>query len=100
MGIVGISQLTAYCAAKHAIIGLTRTASEDHAPKGLRVNCVCPGYIDTPIQDATPEMRRLAHEKRYGQPQEVADAVLYLSGGRSSFVTGFPLVVDGGYTSH
>jgi NAD(P)-dependent dehydrogenase (short-subunit alcohol dehydrogenase family) len=99
---------TAYTASKHAVVGLTRTSSEDHAADGVRINAVCPGYIETPIIQSSPEIARVAKEKleqwtplrRFGQPQEIADGVLFLCGGRSSYVTGTALMVDGGYTSH
>ena len=91
---------------KHAVIGLTKTMAEDYAAKGLRFNAVCPGYMDTPMTRSTPEIQRVFDEKvanwtpmgRAGQPGEVADAVIFLCGGRSSFITGTAMVVDGGYT--
>ncbi|KAJ4313944.1 hypothetical protein N0V94_006692 [Neodidymelliopsis sp. IMI 364377] len=106
-GVVGITLSTAYTTAKHAVIGLTRTASEDYAAKGLRVNAICPGYTETPMTTKNPEVLKAMEErvesavpmKRMGMPREIADGVLYLAGGRSSFVTGSALVVDGGYTS-
>lgn len=107
LGMVGIKLSTAYTASKHAVVGLTRTASNDHAEEGVRINAVCPGYIETPLVSSDPVIREIALEKvkqmtslgRFGKPQEVADAVIFLSGGRSSFVTGTTLLVDGGYTS-
>lgn len=106
-GVVGITLSTAYTTAKHAVIGLTRTASEDYASRGLRVNAICPGYTETPMTTRNPEVLKAMEErvesavpmKRMGAPREIADGVLYLAGGRSSFVTGSALVVDGGYTS-
>ncbi|KAF2628227.1 NAD(P)-binding protein [Macroventuria anomochaeta] len=106
-GVVGITLSTAYTTAKHAVIGLTRTASEDYAARGLRVNAICPGYTETPMTTKNPEVLKAMEErvesavpmKRMGAPREIADGVLYLAGGRSSFVTGSALVVDGGYTS-
>ena len=108
LGVVGITLSTAYVASKHAVVGLTRTASNDHARDGVRINAVGPGYIETPLVASSDVIRKVALEKveqmtslaRFGQPQEIADAVLFLSGGRSSFVTGTVLMVDGGYTSH
>ncbi len=105
--VVGIELSTAYAAAKHAVLGLTRTASEDYAKDGLRINAVCPGYTETPLTTKNPQILKAMQErvdtavpmKRMGQPSEIADAVLYLAGGRSSFVTGSALMVDGGYTS-
>ncbi|KAI9043179.1 SDR family NAD(P)-dependent oxidoreductase [Aspergillus affinis] len=106
LSLVGKPMSTGYIAAKHGVLGLTRTASEDYADKGLRINTICPGYIDTPMAASDELIQRtsqeaLAHKvpmKRFGTPQEVADGVLFLSGGRSSFITGFALCVDGGYT--
>lgn len=105
-GLTGIGMSTAYCASKHAVIGLTRSASEDYARQGIRINAVCPGYMDTPMTRSTPEIAKALEDRtknwtpmgRAGQPGEVADAVIYLCGGRSSFVCGTAMVVDGGYT--
>jgi NAD(P)-dependent dehydrogenase (short-subunit alcohol dehydrogenase family) len=106
-GVVGITLSTAYAASKHAVIGLTRTASEDYAKDGLRVNAICPGYTETPLTTRNPLVLKAMEERvatavpmqRMGRAQEIADGVLYLAGGRSSFVTGSTLMVDGGYTS-
>lgn len=106
-GVVGITLSTAYTTTKHAVIGLTRTASEDYAKDGLRVNAICPGYTETPMTTRNPEVLKAMNERvstavpmqRMGSPKEIADGVLYLAGGRSSFVTGSALMVDGGYTS-
>ena len=107
MGLVGVRLSTAYVPAKHAVIGLTKTATLDYAAQGLRVNAVCPGYISTPLIDTSEELVRRATEqvetfapmKRWGTAQEIANAVLFLSGGRSSFITGSAVIVDGGYTA-
>lgn len=106
-GVVGITLSTAYAATKHAVIGLTRTASEDYAGVGLRINAICPGYTETPMTTRNPQVLKAMEEKvatavpmlRMGKASEIADGVLYLAGGRSSFVTGSALMVDGGYTS-
>ncbi|KAJ6441623.1 3-oxoacyl-[acyl-carrier-protein] reductase FabG [Purpureocillium lavendulum] len=95
-GVVGITLSTAYTATKHAVIGLTRTASEDYAKDGLRINAICPGYTETPMTTKNPQVLKAMMERvstavpmqRMGNPQEIADGVLYLAGGRSSFVTG------------
>lgn len=79
--------------------------SEDYAGKGLRFNAVCPGYIDTPMTRGNPVIAKVFEERaaawtplgRAGRPEELADAVVFLSGGRSSFITGTAMVVDGGY---
>lgn len=105
--VVGITLSAAYTTTKHAVIGLTRTASEDYANKGLRINAVCPGYTETPLTTKNPDVAKAMAERvmtavpmqRMGNPREIADGVLYLAGGRSSFVTGSALMVDGGYTS-
>ncbi|KAE8366749.1 hypothetical protein BDV27DRAFT_170541 [Aspergillus caelatus] len=105
-GVAGIPLSTAYTATKHAVIGLTRTASEDYAKDGLRVNAICPGYTETPMTTKSPLVLQAMQERvatavpmqRMGEPREIADGVVYLSGGRSSFVTGTALFVDGGYT--
>lgn len=105
--VVGVSLSTAYTASKHAIVGLTRSASEDYAKDGLRINAVCPGYTETPMTTKNPDVLKAMEEKvatavpmqRMGMAKEIADGVLYLAGGRSSFVTGSALMVDGGYTS-
>lgn len=104
--VVGIAASTAYTTSKHAVLGLTRTASEDYAAKGLRVNAICPGYTETPLTTKNPEVLKAMEERvgtavpmqRIGSAREIADGVLYLAGGRSSFVTGTALMVDGGYT--
>lgn len=106
-GVVGITLSTSYTTSKHAVMGLTRTASEDYAKDGLRINAICPGYTETPMTTRSPQVLKAMEERvssavpmqRMGQPKEIADGVLYLAGGRSSFVTGSALMVDGGYTS-
>ncbi|OQE24700.1 hypothetical protein PENSTE_c007G01699 [Penicillium steckii] len=106
MSIVGKAMSTGYVASKHGVLGLTRTASEDYAAKGLRINTICPGYVQTPMTLGDPKAVKATQEivdhkvpmKRLGTPNEIADSVLFLAGGRSSFVTGFALCVDGGYT--
>lgn len=103
--VAGIPASTAYSTSKHGILGLTRTASEDYAKDGLRINAICPGYTETPLT-SQPEVLKVMKEKvassvpmqRMGSPKEIADGILYLAGGRSSFVTGTALFVDGGYT--
>ena len=104
-GLVGVPLSTSYAVAKHAIMGLTKSASEDYAKDGLRVNAICPGYTETPMTTKNPAvfevmMQKVATEvpmARMGMPQEIADGVIWLCGGRSSFVTGIGLSVDGGY---
>jgi NAD(P)-dependent dehydrogenase (short-subunit alcohol dehydrogenase family) len=105
-GVIGIRNSPAYTAAKHGVIGLTRAAALDYAAQNLRINAVCPGYIDTPMMSRytgdTPEGRAkvIAEEPvgRMGKPEEVAAAVLWLCSDAARFVIGHALVVDGGQT--
>jgi NAD(P)-dependent dehydrogenase (short-subunit alcohol dehydrogenase family) len=105
-GIIGIKGSPAYTAAKHGVIGLTRAAALDYAAQNIRVNAVCPGYIDTPMMGrftgGTPEGRaKVISEEpigRMGQPEEIANAVLWLCSDAASFVVGHALVADGGQT--
>jgi NAD(P)-dependent dehydrogenase (short-subunit alcohol dehydrogenase family) len=103
-GIRGAPGLSAYDAAKHGVVGLTRTAALEFAPAGVRVNCICPGIIDTPLVarvfGATEQIREGMHRAhplgRMGKPSEIARCVLFLASDDASFVTGHALVVDGG----
>lgn len=106
-GVVGCFQATAYTASKHGIVGMTRSVSADFAESGLRINAICPGLVDTPMLNEKPWMHKLTSDvvktfvsmRRVAQASEIADAVMYLAGGRSSYVTGTTLMVDGGFTS-
>lgn len=106
-GLVGITLSTAYTTSKHGVLGLTRTACDDYAKDGIRINAICPGYTETPMTTKNPMVRQAMEERvlsavpmqRMGAPQEIADGVVYLCGGRSSFVAGTALSVDGGYTA-
>jgi NAD(P)-dependent dehydrogenase (short-subunit alcohol dehydrogenase family) len=106
-GIRGSSGLSAYNAAKHGVVGLTRNAALEFAPAGVRVNCICPGIIDTPLVarafGATEEIRETMHRfhplGRMGKPIEIARCVLFLASDDASFVTGHALVVDGGVSA-
>jgi NAD(P)-dependent dehydrogenase (short-subunit alcohol dehydrogenase family) len=105
-GLVGLPRRAAYHASKHGVIGLTRSAALEYAPRGIRINAVCPGIIDTPMVASMlvsqPEaMKELMKEQpigRLGGPEEIAAAVLWLCSPGSSFVIGHALAVDGGYT--
>lgn len=107
IGLVGARDQSIYSASKHAVAGLTRSAALDMAGTGVRVNCVCPGVIESDLSReamvANPGLAQtwkgLHPVGRLGQAAEVAQAVLWLAGNQSSFVTGACLPVDGGYTS-
>jgi len=105
--IVAITGHSSYTASKRAAVGLTATAAADHAADGIRVNSVSPGYIETPLirrsLEETPGLRTHMESgallKRLGQPEEVADAILFLISARASFITGHNLVIDGGFST-
>jgi NAD(P)-dependent dehydrogenase (short-subunit alcohol dehydrogenase family) len=109
-GLKGGRDAVSYCAAKGAVVNLTRALALDHGPQGIRVNCVCPGDTDTPMLRG--EARQLGQDEdrflseaaerplgRYAQPIEIARAVLYLVSDAASYVTGAVLAVDGGGTA-
>jgi NAD(P)-dependent dehydrogenase (short-subunit alcohol dehydrogenase family) len=105
-GLVGNASQAAYTATKHGVIGLTRHAALRWARKGIRVNCVCPGVVDTPMVEgvtARPELCKIVEGMtpmgRFGRPEEIAAGVLWLCSDAASFVTGHPLVIDGGATA-
>ena len=104
LGHVGQPSVTAYAAAKGGVVNMTRTAAVTYAKKGIRINAICPGYIETNILDGLSD-ELLEHLKslhpigRLGKPEEVANAVLFLASDEASFVTGANLLVDGGYTA-
>lgn len=102
LGQVGTAGAAAYVAAKHGLVGLTRTAALDYAARGIRVNAVGPGYIDTPLLAVLPDEARaglaaLHPIGRIGRVEEVASLVVWLSSDEASFVTGAYYPVDGGY---
>lgn len=109
-GLVGFSGLSAYNASKGAVVVLTKNMALECAPQRIRVNCICPGVIQTPMVDRLceamgdyetqqREFLRLHPLGRLGTPQDIAYAALYLASEESSFVTGAALVVDGGFTA-
>lgn len=106
-GLIGTPTLPAYGASKHAVVGMTKTAALTYAQQGIRVNAVCPGYIDTPLVDAfvemAPEMAQAVQQAsatgRIGKPDEVAATVVWLCSEAASFVNGVALAIDGGLTA-
>lgn len=106
LGRRGSPQMGAYSASKHAVIGMTRAAALEYAHRGIRVNAICPGTIDTPMMTMLEELsgdkdRRARIEEsipigRYGAPEEIAQAVLFLASDNSLGITGATLAVDGG----
>ena len=101
---VGKRGVTAYAAAKGGVKLLTQTLATDYAAQGIRVNAVCPGYIDTPLLNhltttAKEQLTKLHPLGRLGHPDEVANVVLFLASDKASFVNGTSLLVDGGYTA-
>lgn len=109
-GIVGGDKAVAYCASKGGVVLLTKAMAIDHGRQGIRVNCICPGDVDTPMLPEDARMRGLKWEHylagcanrplgRIGTPDEIAKAVLFLASDDSSFMTGAALVVDGGGTA-
>lgn len=100
-GLIGGFNLSVYTAAKHGVVGLTKAAAMDYATKGVRVNALCPGAIDTPFLAELPKpfLNRLIFGTpmtRLGKPEEMAQAVLWLCSDAASYVTGHALAVDGG----
>jgi NAD(P)-dependent dehydrogenase (short-subunit alcohol dehydrogenase family) len=109
LGFVGDPDLAAYCAAKGGVIALTRVAALTYGPQGIRVNCICPGDVDTPLVkayfDKDSDPARLREEvnskyalRRIASPMEIANSALFLASDESSFVTGSTMVVDGALT--
>lgn len=105
-GLMAEPELAAYCASKGGLIALTRSIALDYGQDNIRVNCICAGYIDTPINEdyfAAPGAREQAAAlhalRRIGQPEEVAYAALFLASEEASFITGSVLAVDGGLTA-
>lgn len=107
VGVMGYPNLTAYNAAKHGVVGLTKTAALEYAGDGIRVNAVCPAWIETPmvmdngpapasIPEVYDALAGVVPLRRLGKPEEVAQAVAWLCSDAASFVTGHPLLVDGG----
>jgi NAD(P)-dependent dehydrogenase (short-subunit alcohol dehydrogenase family) len=96
-----------YHAAKHGVLGLTKSAALEYASRGIRINAICPGLIQTPMSDqmiasgqaeALDTLRKAVPMERVGRAEEIADAVLWLCSSAASYVTGQSLAVDGGFT--
>jgi len=107
-GLEAMEQQAAYNASKGAVVLLTRNMAMDYGHLGIRVNCLCPGLIDTPLTSVLkiPELSTVRQRfvdghmlRRAGQPEEVASAALFLVSEDASFVSGHALTVDGGYTA-
>lgn len=107
-GLEGINSQLAYNASKGGVVLMTKNMAIDYAPQGIRVNCLCPGMIETPmtemlrtegLREVREQMRRFHAMGRFGQPEEVAAAALFLASDDASFVTGAALTVDGGFTA-
>ena len=110
LGLVGGSDIAAFCASKGGVVQLTKAMSVDHAQHAIRVNCVCPGPVATPLLEATiyaasdPEGERRSIVgktlmKRVGRPEEIASVILFLASDESSYMTGSVVAVDGGVTA-
>jgi NAD(P)-dependent dehydrogenase (short-subunit alcohol dehydrogenase family) len=106
-GLVALPQATAYNSAKHGVIGLTKSAAVEYGPKNIRVNAVCPGFIDTPMlaegaganQDVLDGVVNQLPIRRIAGPNEVADVIAWLFSSQSSYVTGVAMPIDGGWTA-
>lgn len=109
-GVIGCGNSVAYCASKGAVVNMTRAMAIDHGPDGIRVNCVCPGVVDTPFNDKILETTEDPKAARKGQegahilnrlqrPKEVAAACLFMASDDASFCTGSILMADGGITA-
>ena len=104
-GLVGFQGLPAYVATKHGVVGMTKTAGLEYAKTGIRVNAVCPGVIKTPMIDRFTGKKKEAEQQfinmepvgRMGEPEEVANTVIFLCSDDASFITGTAMAVDGGW---
>jgi NAD(P)-dependent dehydrogenase (short-subunit alcohol dehydrogenase family) len=104
-GLVGTPLTCAYVAATHAVVGMTKTAAGEYANMGIRINAVAPGAIATPMvltppKEAQDVLMDPQPMHRFGTPEEVAEAVIFLASDKASFITGAILSIDGGATSN
>jgi 2-keto-3-deoxy-L-fuconate dehydrogenase len=109
-GVVGMRDRIAYCATKFAVVGITKSMALDHAMEGVRVNCICPGRVETPFvaarlkeypdpEKAYEEMSATQAVGRMGKPEEIANAALYLASDEAEFITGTTFMIDGGWSA-
>ncbi len=106
-GLVGFYGSPAYVASKHGVIGLTKTAALEYVKEGIRINAVCPGIIDTPMIERVTKKEKEVEKQfvkmepigRFGTAEEIANAVIWMCSEDASFITGHPLVVDGGFVA-
>jgi 2-keto-3-deoxy-L-fuconate dehydrogenase len=109
-GVVGVRDRLAYCTTKFAVVGFTKSMALDHALAGIRVNCICPGRVETPFvsarlkeypdpEKAYKEMASTQAIGRMAKPEEIAAAALYLASDESAFITGTDFVIDGGWSA-
>jgi NAD(P)-dependent dehydrogenase (short-subunit alcohol dehydrogenase family) len=106
-GLLGGAERGTYHAAKHGVLGLTKSAALEYAARGIRINAICPGLIQTPMSDqmvaagqgdALAALEKMVPMGRVGRPEEIADAVLWLCSSAASYITGQSISVDGGFT--
>ncbi|MDR6724449.1 NAD(P)-dependent dehydrogenase (short-subunit alcohol dehydrogenase family) [Paenibacillus amylolyticus] len=105
-GLIGVPERSVYHASKHGVLGLTKSTALEYASKGIRINAVCPGIIETPMvenmlateSDAMDELMKQVPIGRLAKPEEVASVVLWLCSSSASYVIGQAISVDGGYT--
>jgi 2-keto-3-deoxy-L-fuconate dehydrogenase len=109
-GVVGVRDRLAYCTTKFAVVGFTKSMALDHALDGIRVNCICPGRVETPFvsarlkeypdpEKAYKEMASTQAIGRMAKPEEIAAAALYLASDDSAFITGTDFIIDGGWSA-
>jgi NAD(P)-dependent dehydrogenase (short-subunit alcohol dehydrogenase family) len=105
VGITGVRNRAVYSATKGALVALTRNMALDYAPQGIRVNCICPGFVRTPLlkailadHDKTARLTAMHPLGRLGTPEDIANAAVFLASEEASWITGHALVVDGGFS--